>query len=144
MLACRRRRRDVQESRRLAAQIGVHGGALGARVGEIHRGGSRQPTPLLVLDRMDGRDGRRTDVGLLALGRAEDVHLAALAAATRDMGQSHVVGESVNDATLLRRKGRGKDEGFSRVVVAEEQQLRVELKRLRIIQVYVCKRGPPG
>jgi len=91
----------------------------------------------MILDRVNRRDGWWADVRRLALGRAVDVHLAALAVSARDVRESHVVSQSVHDTTLLRRQGRGEDERFARVVVAEEEQLRVELESLGVVQVYV-------
>ena len=91
----------------------------------------------MVLDRVDRRDRWWADVRCLTPGRAEDMYLATFTASTGDMRESHMVCQSVHDAPLLRRQGRGKDERFPGVVVAEEEQLRVELKSLGVVQVYV-------
>ena len=124
----------------MAAEVAVHGGGLGPGVGEVHCCGACEAAALVVLNWVDGGDAGGGDGGGLGCGSAEDVDLALLAVAAGDVGKAHVVGEGVDDAALLGGEGGREDEGFAGVVVAEEEELGVELECLRVVQIYVWGR----
>ena len=63
--------------------------------------------------------------------------LALLPGSARDVGEGHVVRKRVDDATLLWRQCRGEDERLAREIIPEEQELRVKLERLRVVEVDV-------
>jgi hypothetical protein len=134
--------RNVQKCRSLASEAGVNSSALRSGICEIHSGGSGQCTALLALDGVNSRDGRWADVGgVSTVSSTEDVNLAVITVSARNVGESHVMGESVDNAALLRRKSRGEDKRFPGVVITEQEELGVELKRLGVVQVYVCISG---
>lgn len=124
----------------MTAKVAVHSGGFGPGVGEVHCCGACKAAALVILDWVYSGDTGRGDGGCLGCGSAEDVNLALLAVTAGDVGQAHVVGEGVDDAALLGGEGGREDEGFAGVVVAEEEELRVELECLRVVQIYVWGR----
>lgn len=49
--------------------------------------------------------------------------------------------QGVHDPSLLGREGRGEDQGFPVDIVSEKKHLRIELKGLGVIKIYVLIMG---
>ena len=65
----------------------------------------------------------------------EDVHLSLLSIATRGVRQSHVVGQSVHNASGWWIQGSREDEHLAASVAAEKHHLSVEFKCLGVIHI---------
>lgn len=65
----------------------------------------------------------------------ENVNLALFASSLRHVGECKLVGQGVDYASLRRRKGRGEGHTIPLGRLLKQQQLRVELQDLGIVEV---------